>query len=325
VIDPRETDDELDFSLELQPLEDEPAAPAADPAAATPAAPATAASPAAASATPSSASDADLVPGQWVWQYGAPAPPPPFSAVFFSGHALGELYRFFACGLLVVVGCLLPWGKSVQWAVQHGESTLGYGAAPAGYEVPVGALCLVIALWLLFTSCYGIYTGRQKVLPVFLMLIPAYASWTRTLSAWKELSAIKPALDTRQQLVHLFDVAGTGVLVTLIGSTIIVLSLLVVILKVFRKEPGEAAARPARKPKEEKARPARADKAPRGAAPADSATGAEAPSGEASASAPPAELATASAESAAGQDKDRKRDRAAGKDAGKGDRRGRRR
>ena len=303
--DPRETDDELDFNLELQPLEDEPAAPAspATPDVGAPDVGAAAAAPAAAAAattgaaTQAAAADADLVPGQWVWQYGAPAPPPPFSAVFFSGQALGELYRFFACGLLVLVGCLLPWGKSVQWAVQHGESTLGYGAPPAGYEVPIGALCLVIALWLIFTACYGIYTGRQKVLPVFLMLVPAYASWTRTLSAWKELSAIKPPLDARQQLVHLFDVAGTGVLVTLIGSSIIVLSLLVVIPKAFRSEPGEAPARPARKPKDEKAKPAKADKAPRAAAADPSAS-----AGVESSGAP-----------------------AADKAAGKGDRRGRRR
>src|SRR5262249_61467600 len=107
----------------VRPREAGPAPPGAGWPAAAPPAPAMAASDSSAAAPGAapSASDADLVPGQWVWQYGAPAPPPPFSAVFFSGQALGELYRFFACGLLVLVGCLLPWGKSVQWAVQHGE------------------------------------------------------------------------------------------------------------------------------------------------------------------------------------------------------------
>jgi hypothetical protein len=201
------------------------------------------AEPAAAAASPSTGGE---VPGQWVWQYGAPPPPPPFSAVFFSGRALGELYRFFACGLLVFVGSLLPWGASYKWMVETAEPTVGY-VTPAGYELPIGALSLALALWLMFSACYGIYTGRQKILPVFLMLLPAWATWTRTLDAWSQLEEF----GTRERLERLFEVAGTGVLLTLAGSTIVALSLLIVIVKIGKRQPAEArdGAR-ARKPKD---------------------------------------------------------------------------
>lgn len=192
--------------------------------------PATAASPTAPATAP--ATVATEVEGQWVWQYGAPPPPPSFGARFFSGRALGELYRFFACGLLVFIGSLLPWGKSMAWVVEHGESTLAY-EPPAGYELTLGAISMALALWLIGASCYGIYTGRQKIMPVFLMLIPAWISWGRMLEAW-DLVADMAMMDA---LVKVAEVAGTGVFLTMVGSTIVALQLLLVVLKVLRKKP----------------------------------------------------------------------------------------
>jgi hypothetical protein len=190
--------------------------------------------------------------GMWVWQYAAPAPAPAFSAVFFGGRGLPELYRFFACGLLVALGCLLPWGTSLAWIAEQGQPTLGVLDPPAGYQLPMGALCLALSVWLMFTACYGIYSGRQKILPVFLMLVPAWASWSRTLDAWAKVAE----LPLRLRLEKLFEVAGPGVLLTLVGSTIMALSLLVVIVKVLKKKPDDGTARAPRKGKEKDGKPA---------------------------------------------------------------------
>ncbi len=188
--------------------------------------------------------------GMWVWQYGAPAPLPPFSAIFFGGRGLPELYRFFACGLLVAIGCLLPWGTSLSWIAEQGLPTLGVTEPPAGYQLPMGALCLAISVWLMFTACYGIYSGRQKILPVFLMLVPAWASWSRTLDAWSKVSE----LSLKLRLEKLFVVAGPGVMLALVGSSIMVLSLVIVILKVVKKKPDDGTARAPRKGKDDAAK-----------------------------------------------------------------------
>ncbi|MGQ0552087.1 MAG: hypothetical protein ACT4PU_02570 [Planctomycetota bacterium] len=194
--------------------------------------------PAAASPSGGAAAEEAGVDGQWVWQFAAPAPLPPFSGALFSGRALGELYRFLACGLLVFVGCLLPWEASLGWLVERGADTRGYEAPRVGYELPLGALCMILALWLMASASYGIYTGRQKVLPVFLMFVPAYVSWTRTLSAW-EVVGLVPDLSTQDRLARLFEVAGTGVMLTLLGSTIVAVQFVLVLGKVLRKSPKE--------------------------------------------------------------------------------------
>jgi hypothetical protein len=190
-------------------------------------------------AAEAAAGDGGELEGQWVWQFAAPPPPAPFSAVFFSGRALPELYWFFASALLVLLGCAMPWGPSLAWVVERGESTLGYTSPPAGYELPGGALCLAVAVWLLAAAAYGIYTGRQKILPVFMMLLPAWLSWSRALSAWGEVGAVSE-LGFKERIARLFEVAGTGVLLTMVGSTIVALQLLVVITKVMKKQPADA-------------------------------------------------------------------------------------
>jgi len=195
-----------------------------------------------AGAADAGAADDGGVDGQWVWQYAAPAPPPSFLAVFFSGTALKELYRFFACALLVIIGCLLPWGPMTDG---DGEVIpgMGLGDLPAGYETPAGAISLVLGLWLLFSACYGIYTRRQKILPVFLMIEPAIVTWGRTLKAWKSLES-ESALD---KVVELFEVAGSGVMLTLIGSTFVAVGFLLLLGKVYTKKDDKGAARRATK------------------------------------------------------------------------------
>lgn len=227
--------------LDLDPVDD---APAAAEVAETPPAEVVA-EPAAADAA---AAD-DGAEGQWVWQYGAPPPPPSFGAAFFSGNALPELYRFFACGLLVVVGCFLPWGPISETVanpdfgtdVEASETIEQVMSVPdrLGVETALGALSLAIGLWLVFSSCYGIYTRRQKILPVFLMLEPAIVSWLALLDAHGQVG-----MDGG--LVALLDAAGTGVLLTLIGSTLVSVQFLFVVGKVYAKKDDKGAARKAR-------------------------------------------------------------------------------
>jgi hypothetical protein len=207
---------------------------------------------------PAASAPAVAEDGMWVWQYGAPPPAPAFSAMFFGGRGLPELYRFFACGALVALGCLLPWGASLAWITEAGEPTLNVTGPPAGYQLPIGAVCLALAVWLMFTACYGIYSGRQKILPVFLMLVPAWASWSRTLDAWSRVGEMPFKL----RLEKLFEVAGPGVMLTLVGSTIMALSLLVVIVKVLKKRPDDGAARTPRKAREKEGAAGAADAGP---------------------------------------------------------------
>ena len=167
-----------------------------------------------------------------------PAAGPAWSARFFSGAAVKDLYRFFACGLLVVIGCLLPWGPAVELVVndplaiaEGGPELIEVVQMPpptAGFELPLGALSLVIGLWLVFSSAYGIYTNRQKILPVFLMIEPAFVSWSITLDAWDMVESTS----TLDQIEELFLVAGTGVMLTLVGSTYVALNFLMVVVKV---------------------------------------------------------------------------------------------
>lgn len=183
--------------------------------------------------------------GQWVWQYGAPPPPPSFLAVFFSGTAVNDLYRRFACALLVVIGCLLPWGP-VELAGPEGGNLVGHAT---GITLPLGAISFVVGVWLLFSSCHGIYTTHQKILPVFLMIEPALVTWMMALDAWN--AATGETLDRIADFAHL---AGTGVLMTLVGSTWVAGGFLFLFIKVFTKKDAkdvEKAARRSRSAKDD--------------------------------------------------------------------------
>lgn len=243
--------EQLDELSDESPAADAPATDAPAPAEAAPAADAAPASDAndASPTQEAAAATGGEVQGQWVWQYGAPPPAPPWSARFFSGAAVKDLYRFFACGLLVVIGCLLPWGPVVELEandplaiVEGGPELIEVIQMPpptAGYEWPLGALSLVIGLWLVFSSAYGIYTNRQKILPVFLMIEPALVSWSVTLDSWEMVESTS----TLDQIQELFMVAGTGVMLTLVGSTYVALNFLMVVVKVYAKKDDKASGR----------------------------------------------------------------------------------
>ena len=193
-------------------------------------------------AAPEASAESDPEQGQWVWQYAAPPPPPSFGAAFFSGTALPELYRFFGCALLVVVGCLLPWGpmsESSSMTLEDGmvEMSDELMAVPSviGVETTLGALSLIIGLWLLLSSCYSIYTRRQKILPVFLMIEPVIVTWMKLLETNDQSGSMS--------ILEMLDAAGTGVLLTLIGSTLVSIQFFFVVGKVYAKKDDKGAAR----------------------------------------------------------------------------------
>jgi len=202
--------------------------------------------------SPSTAGQGDPVDGQWVWQYAAPPPPPSFLPVFFSGNAHKDLYRRFACALLVVIGCLLPWGPVMEKGAAGAAAAAGatvHSVMPTpnvmGYETPAGAISLVLGLWLLFSSCYGIYTRRQRILPVFLMLEPAIVTLLRTMDAWGKLKSES----TIGKLGELFEVAGSGVMLTLVGSGFVAIGFLFLLGKVYTKKDDKGAGRRAARDK----------------------------------------------------------------------------
>ncbi len=206
--------------------------------------------------------------GQWVWQFAAPPPPPSFLAVFFSGNALKELYRFFACGVIVLIGCLLPWAVDASASVsadgELGELLSQQTIYAPGYTVPIGAITLVLALWLVWAACSGIYSRRQKILPVFLMLIPAEVTWIRFLDAIETVNTSGTNLGLLDKVSAMLSTAGTGVVLALIGSTVVSLQLVLTIMRIMRKKDGGAAgARRAKgkdKPAKSKPTKAKADK-----------------------------------------------------------------
>lgn len=183
--------------------------------------------------------------GQWVWQYAAPAPPPSFGAVFFSGSAKPELYRFFACGLLVVIGCFLPWGPATH-QVANPEFVNDPEVAPMvtelmalpdvlGVHTTLGVVSLAIGLYLMFSALGSIYTRRPRILPVFLMLEPAFVSWTRFLDARAQAGDLS--------LLESLDAAGSGLLLVLFGSTLVSAQFLLTVGKVYGKKDDKGAAR----------------------------------------------------------------------------------
>lgn len=210
-------------------------------------APAPAAAPAAEATSVADPAAADpAAGGQWVWQYAAPPPPPSFGAAFFSGTAVKDLYRRFAAALVVVIGCLLPWGPVMETVPNTAEAIADGAAATieqmapmagvAGVETLAGALTLLLGLWLMYASLHGIYTSQQKILPVFLMIEPAIVSWMLTLDAWAGVESE----GFLERLNELGQRAGTGVLLTLVGSTYVAGAFLLLFAKVFVKKDPES-------------------------------------------------------------------------------------
>jgi len=71
------------------------------------------------------------------------------------------------------------------------------------------------------------------------MLLPAWATWSRVLQAWDQVSAVTE-LALQARLARLFEVAGSGVLLAWLGSTLVAVQLVLVIGKVLKPQPKSA-------------------------------------------------------------------------------------
>lgn len=183
------------------------------------------------------ASGNDPAEGTWVWQYGAPPPPPSFGARLFAGNASPEFLRFAFCALLVIIGCLLPWGPTqfVEAGAAEAVADAPYLVPPAvrGVDLPLGALSLALGIWLLYAACAGAYSGRHRILPVVLMIEPAIVT----------LGHLGDAMEAAGDdgILTALDYAGSGVLMTFVGSAFMALQFLFLLGKVFAKKDDKGA------------------------------------------------------------------------------------
>ena len=131
-----------------------------------------------------------------------------------------------------------------------------------GFMVPMGAVCLALSLWLVWGACTNIYARKPMILPAFLMFIPAEVTWVRLLDAW---GAADTSLGIADQVNQVLYTMGTGVLLTLVGSTVVAVQFVLTLGKVLgsKKEPATGRAAKAKKEKPAKAKkekPAKAKK-----------------------------------------------------------------
>jgi O-antigen ligase len=94
---------------------------------------------------------------------GAPAPA-------FHAWAHREYYRFLFAGVLVFVGCLMPFGPQPQ----------------PGYYALSGGVVLVIALGVIWSMWGAIHTGQFGMKWIVLMVVPLAWSASHVLSAFTE-------------------------------------------------------------------------------------------------------------------------------------------
>ncbi len=159
-----------------------------------------------------------------VTQFGMPAPA-------FSVKAHKEHYRFFFAGLIMFLGCLMPFGP--EWAM-------------AGYKTLGGAVFTIISLGIMWISWVSIAHNKFDMsnmkwwvlgfLPFAVQVyhlcyafqepaVMAYMNAGGEVQSWGELWA--HLIDVRNfdkgfQLDNFIRAYGTGKLVLLFGSTILV-------------------------------------------------------------------------------------------------------
>lgn len=76
--------------------------------------------------------------------------------IFFRADAHPEYYRFLFGGLVMTLGCFMPFGVDVA----------------AGYQTLAGAFYLVLALALVWSMWIAVYTGRFRMKWIMFGLIP---------------------------------------------------------------------------------------------------------------------------------------------------------
>jgi hypothetical protein len=138
----------------------------------------------------------------------------------FEGNVFKQLYWFFWGGVIAFVGTLLPY--------YSGELTLVTACTTF-----TGALFLIFSLLLLAAMAFSIYAKRLIMSPVFLMFIPAIVTW------WTLVKRVGGAPESYSWYDFFYDIdainwlsndAGSGLLLIMLGSTIVVLTFIVSII-----------------------------------------------------------------------------------------------
>lgn len=76
--------------------------------------------------------------------------------IFYRGEAHGEYYRFLFGGLVMTLGCFMPFGVDML----------------PGYQTLSGALYLVLSLCLVWSMWIAIYSGRFRMKWIMFALVP---------------------------------------------------------------------------------------------------------------------------------------------------------
>jgi hypothetical protein len=145
------------------------------------------------------------------------APPP-----FYRSDAHGEYYRFLFAGLVMTLGCLMPFSADAQLA---------------GYKTLGGAFYLILALGLVWSMWIAVYGGRFRMKWIMLALIPflvglidfIFVDRDLGIKAWKDgplaegwMDALKGAFSRTEEgtmkATNFCRAFGTGRIVVFVGA-----------------------------------------------------------------------------------------------------------
>lgn len=76
--------------------------------------------------------------------------------IFYRAEAHGEYYRFLFAGLVMTLGCFMPFGADMV----------------PGYQTLAGAFYLVLSLCLVWSMWIAVYSGRFRMKWIMLAVIP---------------------------------------------------------------------------------------------------------------------------------------------------------
>jgi len=153
----------------------------------------------------------------------------------FEGKAFKQLYWFFWGAVITFVGCFLPYASS-------GDSIV----FPTACTTFSGAIYLIFALLLMAAMGLSIYGKRLIISPVFLFFFTAFHAWKVMVERASSLIETSKALPDEAKHLEwyefLFDIdalnqitayVGSGLILVLLGSTIVTLTFLASIASVF--------------------------------------------------------------------------------------------
>lgn len=206
----------------------------------------------------------------------APAPVPMTAA---PSQPFPQFTRFLTGGVIVLVGCLLPFGSSLTTTMvppntlhskvaavptktpaqeladsMKNNTPIPAAAAPVEHKLPAmmgietftGALWMLFALGLIASMRQCMRDNKIRLKSVMLMLIPAGWAWVKLF----EVKSTIPDFDIGavykiRMLEHLAQNIGSGFLLVLIGSSYVAINFIMAIVGAFtsggKKAEGDAA------------------------------------------------------------------------------------